>query len=75
MARAFYGRAKAYTEALAADDQVLAAALVRNLYRGQAPAGDTAVRMADYVRRQAAGLLGQPVEELLAGSVRFGPPP
>jgi cytochrome b pre-mRNA-processing protein 3 len=65
-AGAFYGRLKAYGEA--GDAAALAAALARNLYRGEAPC---APAMADYVlraRERLAAWNGQ-------GTPDFGPLP
>ncbi len=75
MARAFYGRLAAYDEGLAGDDDALATALGRNLYRGADPGADTLAALAGYVRREAAALARQPLDDLLAGRVEFGPPP
>jgi cytochrome b pre-mRNA-processing protein 3 len=77
MGEAFMGRVKAYDEALGRDTangQALEQALARNLYRSTAPAAGLAL-VAAYVRREAAALAEQDLDELLAGRVRFGPPP
>jgi cytochrome b pre-mRNA-processing protein 3 len=56
---AFYGRQAAYRVALAApDDRPLAAALERNVFAG-AGGGETAVRLAAYVREAARRLAAQ----------------
>jgi cytochrome b pre-mRNA-processing protein 3 len=67
MWEAFNGRAIAYGAALDAGDQAaLAAALVRNVWRGQPPA-DEGVRLAGIVAVQEAHLAGQdPVSGHLA---------
>ena len=77
MAEAFYGRARAYREGLAAPDtDALAEALRRNLYRSAEPTPEQLAAMADYVRRESAALAGMPVDALLAEEgPRFGPPP
>lgn len=76
MARGFYGRLAAYESSLADDDDTaLAAALRRNLYGTVQPEIAHPARMADYVRREAASLARQDLEDLLAGQVTFGPPP
>ena len=75
MARAFYGRVRAYEEGLAGDDDALAAALCRNLYGtvpGPLPGADA---VAAYARREAERLVGQDRVALLAGRVCFGAPP
>ena len=75
MAAAFYGRIAAYEEGLAAGDAGLRPALARNLF-GTAPAGEAQLAaIADYVRREAAGLDRQDAAALLAGEVAFGPAP
>lgn len=48
MADAFYGRLHAY--ASASDDPALAAAFLRNLYRGDEARGDEAAELARYAR-------------------------
>ena len=72
---AFYGRAMAYREALAAGDAAaLAAVIARNVY-GQAPAAPGApVALAAYIQTMAAGLAGQETAALAAGTVRFPEP-
>ena len=74
MAEAFNGRIRAYEQGLDGDEDAVAAALDRNLY-GTAPAsGDQLAAMARYLRREAAGLAGQPAASLLAGAIAFGAP-
>ncbi|HEX7007778.1 MAG TPA: ubiquinol-cytochrome C chaperone family protein [Alphaproteobacteria bacterium] len=77
MARGFYGRVKAYEEGLArTDDDVLAAALRRNLFADAQPGPDQVAAMAGYVRAAAAALDVQATDELLAGRPpRFPAPP
>ncbi len=76
MARSFYGRVVAYEHGLAAaDDAVLTEALRRNLYGTVEATPQHLARMAAYVRREAVALADRPVEELLSGTVAFGPPP
>jgi cytochrome b pre-mRNA-processing protein 3 len=54
LAKSFYGRIKAYDEALAGGADALAAALARNLY-ADGPAEPAQVgRMADYLQRTIA---------------------
>ena len=75
MAEAFYGRATAYADGLRQEDnQVLAAALKRNLYRNT-EATDAHIRaITDYVRQQVAHFLTQEVVTLNAGQAHFQPP-
>ncbi len=77
MGEAFYGRAQAYREALAADDRrILVEALERNIFGGM-PKG-TAPRLAAYMREALRDLAGQDGARLagrrttLSGP-RFGP--
>lgn len=76
MARAFYGRAAAYDDALAADGTGLAEALRRNLYGTVEGDLDPAVvrRVAAYLVAQAAHLAGQDAGALLEGRVAFTAP-
>lgn len=62
----FYGRAKAYDEALNSDDmQACAAALERNIGVNE----DFAVRLANYAKQLDAALKTQSAEALLQGKV------
>ena len=71
---AFYGRAMAYREALAADDAALAAVIVRNVYgEAAAPAG-VAPALAVYMRDMVADLAGQEAGALAAGTLRLPDP-
>jgi cytochrome b pre-mRNA-processing protein 3 len=70
MAEAFYGRNKAYGEALDLDDPaLLASALSRNVF-GEANAAH-AEPLARYVRRCAVALEATPIETFAAGDVAF----
>jgi cytochrome b pre-mRNA-processing protein 3 len=72
MWEAFHGRSAAYAAAWE-DDAALAAALARNLWRGQeAPAGSPAA-LARLARAVAGGLAEQPLEALLRGEISFTP--
>ena len=74
MWEAFHGRAQAYEAALDAGDAVaLEAALVRNLWGGEAPAG-AAPRLAARAMALDAALAAQPMAALRAGQVEFPPP-
>ncbi len=87
MGRAFYGRVEAYDAALAEDaagagsggersrPEALCGALNRNLYRGVAVQAATLRAVAGYLHRQIAELDGQDDAALLAGRLRFAPPP
>ncbi len=70
MWEAFHGRATAYEAALeSADPGALEAALVKNIWRGEAAPG--AAGLAWFVRSIADLLDGFPSAELLAGRYRF----
>jgi cytochrome b pre-mRNA-processing protein 3 len=70
MGEAFYGRALAYDKALEAGDrEALEAALVRNVFRGGASDGASA--LATYAERAYALLKAQSVEDLCDGRVEF----
>lgn len=79
MAQAFFGRVKAYDEALAleategldASDAALMAALSRNLFRGMTPVDEHLVWLAAYVRRQRKHLADQNLDDLMDGRITF----
>jgi len=73
MAKAFYGRVSAYDGSFA-DRDALAAALGRNLYRGNPPAPPVMAAMVDYVWSQGEFLAGQSLDDLMKGRVRFAAP-
>ncbi len=77
MARAFYGRAKAYGDALepGADPSDLESALDRNIYGRDAPRPGQLAGLARYVREADAALAGQPSADILAGRIGFPPAP
>lgn len=71
MWEAFHGRSKTYEAALEANDpEALAAALARNVWRGNAPAG-AATALAGRVLAQAAHLEELPLSAFTRGQVRF----
>jgi cytochrome b pre-mRNA-processing protein 3 len=73
LAEAFYGRARAYEAALAADgDGALAAALTRNVYADAAPVAASA--LAAYVRAAARMLDSASDAALARGEARFPDP-
>lgn len=70
---AFHGRALAYETTLdSAEQNALAEALARNVWRGAVPDG-AAVRLAALARAQAAHLDGQGIDALAAGQARYLP--
>jgi cytochrome b pre-mRNA-processing protein 3 len=74
MWEAFHGRARAYEGALRAGDRGgLEAALARNVWRGEPPAGAPA-RLADIAAAAAAALAATPFASLLAGEAAFPEP-
>ncbi len=73
MWEAFHGRSTAYAAAIdAGDTAALSRAIVRNVWRGEAPQ-DAARALAALVLDQAAYLAEQPVAAFLAGQVSFRP--
>ena len=76
MAEAFYGRARAYHDGLqAGDDEAVAAALRRNLFRSTVPAAEHVGAMTAYLRREWTNMAKMPFEVLLTGRICFGPAP
>lgn len=75
LAAAFYGRAKAYEDALEAGAEPVATALQRNLFAG-APVDPAMLAVfADYTIAADRSLAGQADAALLTGQVHFPPPP
>ena len=76
MARGFYGRIAAYEAGLDGPDDMLRAALTRNLYgtANEAPTPSVTAMIA-YMRQEAVGLDKQELASLMAGTVAFGAPP
>lgn len=74
LGEAYYGRAKGYDRALAADDdQVLVDALAKNIFASEGvPAG--AQRLAAYVREAVRVLDGQPSTRIAAAVLDFPDP-
>ncbi len=70
MAQAFYGRVKAYDEALEGPPEALAEVLARNVYAGAGPA-EGAKALAAYVVAQDANLAEQGAARILAGKIGF----
>ncbi|MBN8927243.1 MAG: ubiquinol-cytochrome C chaperone [Rhodospirillales bacterium 69-11] len=74
MWEAFHGRAAAYTPALRAGDaEALTAALVRNVWRGAPPDGESPARLARVATAQHRTLAAQPLADLAAGRARYLP--
>lgn len=73
VAEAYYGRAKAYESALAADDPAaLEAAVARNVF-GAADVSLGARALAAYIRNTSAWLARRSPEELMQGGLAFPP--
>ncbi|OHC74511.1 MAG: hypothetical protein A3G18_11565 [Rhodospirillales bacterium RIFCSPLOWO2_12_FULL_58_28] len=72
LAKAFYGRVAAYEDGLDRDDETLAAALERNVFRDAAPESRNVAGMIRYIRREAESLDAQEPARLMAGEVLFG---
>ncbi len=77
MVAAFYGRLKAYGDALerGAPADALDVALARNLYRDARPKPETTATMASYVRCQDQAILAAPAADLATGHLRLIPFP
>ncbi|MCR9255052.1 MAG: hypothetical protein NXI16_03060 [Alphaproteobacteria bacterium] len=72
MAKAFFGRVKAYDEGLDADDPtVLDEALRRNLYRLSEPEEPAVAAMAARMRAVDAALAAQRPEDIVIGRIAF----
>lgn len=71
MSSAFLGRIAAYEEGLDGTEDQLEAALIRNVYRDQAPEDGAAGRLETYMRRAAATLREIPLERFLEGEDVF----
>src|SRR5262249_22654300 len=72
MSEAFYGRIKAYDEALAGEGAALEAAFARNVYAGEA--GAAPCLLARYVRAAGTAFAAQGFGEFEAGQIRFPAP-
>ncbi len=73
MWEAFHGRSSAYASALmAGDTEALAAAIGRNVWRGQVEHGP-AHTLAEIAMAQSRNLATQPIEALLSGRIDFTP--
>ncbi len=73
MGQAFYGRSKAYIDALA-DRRALVAALTRNIYGGAPSAAAAAPRLADYIGQAVGDLKTQDRAAIIAGRLRLPDP-
>jgi cytochrome b pre-mRNA-processing protein 3 len=75
LARNFYGRLKAYGDALdAGDAAMMQAALARNLYRQAEPTAAVLAAAAAYLQATAAHLQAWPVDDLMDGRLVFAAP-
>lgn len=75
MWEAFHGRARAYGEAAASEDAAaLPDALARNVWRGKPPPPGAPDALAALVRRDRAAFAALPLQDFVAGAVRFPEP-
>ena len=74
MAKAFYGRAAMYEEGLDGDAVALKKALDVNLFRNSNENEEATANMSDYLRRAAAHLDEQDVQNVISGRVDFDLP-
>jgi len=71
MAEAFFGRIRAYDEALMSGDRAkLVEAIERNVFPDGAPAG-AGERIADYVQASVVGLAAQPLSAIRSGTLDY----
>ncbi|MBS0248839.1 MAG: ubiquinol-cytochrome C chaperone [Proteobacteria bacterium] len=73
MGQAFYGRSKAYLDALG-NRRALVAALSRNIYGGAPSAVSAAPRLADYIVQAVGDLKTQDVAAIIEGRLAFPDP-
>ncbi|MFA6266413.1 MAG: ubiquinol-cytochrome C chaperone family protein [Pseudolabrys sp.] len=73
MGQAFYGRSRAYLEALG-NRRALVAALARNIYGGAPSAVQAAPRLADYIVAAVGDLKAQDLEAIVEGRLHFPGP-
>lgn len=74
MAKAFYGRAEVWEEAMDKDGDTLPNALIETLFRAVNEPGDGPVNLAAYVTAADSGLRNLPDEQVLAGNLEFPSP-
>ncbi len=72
LAKNLYGRINAYDEGLGGADEVLEAALGRNVFADSDAVADQVAALARYMRQQARVLEGQEDRALMDGEVKFG---
>lgn len=70
MAQAFYGRKKAYSEAMG-DETALAEALLRNVYREKEVPAECVASLAAYMGRNQRALQAQSVDAIMSGQISF----
>ncbi len=73
MAKAFYGRLKAYDEGMSASREAFTLALERNLYGTPDADPAKAQGVAEYVERETANLASQSWDSVASGKIEFGP--
>lgn len=71
IAQAFYGRLKAYSDALSASSG-LGDAVVRNIYREQAPDAAVVAQWESYCQHNIAQLQSQSLDAIMSGQIQFG---
>lgn len=74
MAKAFYGRAEAWEEAMDVGADELAASLAETLYRASDASGEVSKLLSAYVISADAHLTDQPIETITDGRVDFPVP-
>lgn len=71
LAQAFYGRVAAYETALASGRDAMRAAVLRNVFSDSAERNESAMALADYVKRAAEETASASTEAVLGGETRF----
>ncbi len=72
LAKSFYGRIKAYDEGVEQGDDVLIAALRRNLYGDTEPGTSRLTAMKDYVKKEIERSGNWKLDEIITGNIQFG---
>lgn len=75
MAQGFYGRMRAYDDALAQGGDALSQAVARNVYAKPGDEASGAQGLARYLAASVAAVAAQDLDGLLAGRVAFAPLP
>ena len=75
MAAAYYGRVKAYDDALKNNGDTLEAAFKRNIYIGSTPSSKQLAALVKYLREQVDASTSWTLKQIEEASFNFRPPP